>query len=131
MSERPRIALAFLTGQSTPGRTALSPAQAVVMASMLPAPLRVDVARPTTWLRQRSRRLLDRMHAAGRLSDAAHRSASAELERILAGPAPADDRDEPPEEEAPTAPLPPAELAVPPAAPSPQPAAEATASGAG
>jgi len=89
---------------------ALTPAQAVVMASMLPAPLRVDLGSPSTWLRRRSRRLLDRMHASGRLSDEGHLRASAELERILAGPAPADDRDEPPEEEPPSAPVPPAEL---------------------
>jgi monofunctional glycosyltransferase len=87
------------------GAAALSPAQAVVLASMLPAPLRVDLASPSTWLKRRSRRLLDRMHAAGRLSDDEHRHASAELERILAGPAPADDREEPPDEE------PPADLA--------------------
>lgn len=37
MSERPRIAIAFLTGQSTPGRTALSPAQAAFLAA-LPLP---------------------------------------------------------------------------------------------
>jgi monofunctional biosynthetic peptidoglycan transglycosylase len=95
---------------------ALSPAQAAVMAAMLPAPLRVRMDRPSTWLKRRSRRLLDRMHAAGRLGDEAHRSASAELERILAGPSPADDRDEPPEEEAPSAPLPPAEVAASPRA---------------
>lgn len=87
---------------------ALTPAQAAVMASMLPAPLRVDLGRPSTWLKRRSRRLLDRMHASGRLRDEAHLRASAELERILAGPAPSDDREEPPEEEPPPAP---AELA--------------------
>jgi monofunctional biosynthetic peptidoglycan transglycosylase len=109
----------------------LSPAQAAVMASMLPAPLRVDLDRPTTWLKRRSRRLLDRMHASGRLSDEAHRSASAELERILAGPAPADDRDQPPEveEAAPTAPLPPVEIA-PAADPAPPPAAATAAAAA-
>jgi monofunctional glycosyltransferase len=80
---------------------ALTPAQAVVLASMLPAPRRVDLAHPSTWLRTRSRRLLDRLRDAGRLSPAQHLAASAELERILAGPAPRDDRAEPPEEEAP------------------------------
>jgi monofunctional biosynthetic peptidoglycan transglycosylase len=117
---------------------ALSPAQAAVMASMLPAPLRVDLGRPSTWLKRRSRRLLDRMHASGRISDAAHRGASAELERILAGPVPADDREEPPEDEAPSAPLPSAEVApaaAPPAADGPPalpaPAGPAAAAGAG
>jgi monofunctional biosynthetic peptidoglycan transglycosylase len=81
---------------------ALTPAQAVVLASLLPAPRRVDLARPSTWLKERARRLLDRLRDTGRLSAEAHLRASAELERILAGPAPADDRDEPPEEEAPT-----------------------------
>ena len=78
----------------------LSTAQAVVLASMLPAPRRADLSRPSTWLRGRSRRLLDRMLATKRISADEHLRASAELERILAGPRPTDDRDEPPEEEA-------------------------------
>jgi monofunctional biosynthetic peptidoglycan transglycosylase len=78
---------------------ALTPAQAVVLVSLLPAPRHVDLARPSTWLRKRSRRLLDRLRDTGRLSAQAHLRASAELDRILAGPAPADDRDEPPEAE--------------------------------
>jgi monofunctional glycosyltransferase len=78
---------------------ALSPAQAVVLASLLPAPRRVDLGRPTSWLKARSRRLLDRMRDHGRLTPDEHRSASAQLERILAGPTPGDDREEPPEEE--------------------------------
>jgi monofunctional biosynthetic peptidoglycan transglycosylase len=91
----------------------LTPAQAVVLASLLPAPRRVDLGRPTTWLRTRSRRLLDRLHEYGRLDDDAHRAAAAELERILAGPAPRDDRREPPEEDPARA------ERVPPAAPLP------------
>jgi monofunctional biosynthetic peptidoglycan transglycosylase len=79
----------------------LSPAQAAVLASMLPAPRRVDLGHPSTWLARRARRLLDRMRAAGRVSADEHLHASAELERILAGPAPLDDREEPPEEEPP------------------------------
>jgi monofunctional biosynthetic peptidoglycan transglycosylase len=71
----------------------------VVLASLLPAPRRVDLANPSKWLKGRSRRLLDRMRAVGRISAEEHLGASAELERILAGPAPADDRDEPPEDE--------------------------------
>jgi len=88
------------------GASELSPAQGVVLVSLLPAPLRVDLDRPSTWLRQRSRRLLDRMHATGRLDDEAHRRAAADLERILAGPRPQDDRDEPPEEASPDLALP-------------------------
>jgi monofunctional biosynthetic peptidoglycan transglycosylase len=81
------------------GAADLSAAQAVVLASMLPAPRRVDLARPSTWLRSRSRRLLDRMREVGRIGPEEHLRASAELERILAGPSPSDDREEPPEEE--------------------------------
>lgn len=82
----------------------LSTAQAVVLASMLPAPRRASLAVPSRWLRTRSRRLLDRMLAARRISAEEHLAASAELERILAGPAPADDREEPPDEDAADAP---------------------------
>jgi monofunctional glycosyltransferase len=79
---------------------ALTPAQAVVLASLLPAPRRVDLAHPSTWLKRRARRLLDRMREAGRLSAAEHLTASTELERILAGPRPEDDDgdEEPPED---------------------------------
>ncbi|HSN92413.1 MAG TPA: monofunctional biosynthetic peptidoglycan transglycosylase [Anaeromyxobacteraceae bacterium] len=109
---------------------ALSPAEAAVLASMLPAPRRVDLARPSGWLRERSRRLLDRMREAGHIDDPAHLHAAAELERILAGPAPEGDQGgEPPEDEEPVetagaagatpeapSPLP---AASPPAAPTP------------
>jgi monofunctional biosynthetic peptidoglycan transglycosylase len=78
----------------------LSTAQSVVLASLLPAPRRVDLARPSAWLKSRSRRLLDRLRDAGRIDAAEHLAASAELERILAGPAPAHDEGEPPEDEA-------------------------------
>jgi monofunctional biosynthetic peptidoglycan transglycosylase len=78
---------------------ALTPAQAAVLASLLPAPRSVDLDHPSTWLKTRSRRLVDRMRDHGRLDADAHRAASAELERILAGPAPGDDRDEPPVDE--------------------------------
>jgi monofunctional biosynthetic peptidoglycan transglycosylase len=96
------------------GAPDLSPAQSVVLVSMLPAPLRVDLARPSTWLQRRSRRLLDRLHAAGRLDDETHRRAAAELDRILAGPRPEDDREEPPEEAAAEAVPPPPSPAEPP-----------------
>lgn len=77
---------------------ALTPAQAAVLASLLPAPRSVDLGHPSRWLKARSRLLLDRMRDHGRLSADTHREASAELERILAGPAPGDDRDEPPDD---------------------------------
>jgi monofunctional biosynthetic peptidoglycan transglycosylase len=89
------------------GAASLSPAQAAVLASMLPAPRRADLAKPSGWLRSRSRRLLDRMRSSGRLSATDHLHASTELERILAGPAPIDDDgDEPPDDDAPLAPAP-------------------------
>jgi monofunctional biosynthetic peptidoglycan transglycosylase len=78
----------------------LSLAQSVVLASILPAPRRVDLARPSSWLAARSRRLLDRLRDVGRVGPEEHLRASAELERILAGPRPSDDRAEPPDEEA-------------------------------
>jgi monofunctional biosynthetic peptidoglycan transglycosylase len=81
----------------------LTPAQATVLASILPAPRRADLSKPSSWLKTRSRRLLDRMRDHRRLTPDQHRSASAELERILAGPRPLDDREDPPEDEAPTA----------------------------
>ena len=102
----------------------LSTAQAVVLASMLPAPRRADLSHPSTWLRSRSRRLLDRMLAAHRIGAEEHLRASAELERILAGPRPTDDGEEPPEEDVataaatPTATTAPTATATPPAAPS-------------
>ena len=74
-------------------------AQAVLLASMLPAPRRADLARPASWLKRSSRRLLDRMREAGRITPEEHLRASSELERILAGPSPADDLEEPPEDE--------------------------------
>jgi monofunctional biosynthetic peptidoglycan transglycosylase len=77
----------------------LSVAQGVVLASMLPAPRRVDLDHPSSWIKRRSRRLLERMWAAGRLTQAQHDQAKEELEKILAGPAPAQDVDEPPDED--------------------------------
>ena len=76
----------------------LSAAQGVVLAALLPAPRRVDLRRPSTWIQRRSRRLLDRLAQAGRLDPEEHRHAAAELDRILAGPRPDQDREEPPEE---------------------------------
>ncbi len=97
--------------------SALTTAQAAALVSMLPAPRSVSLARPSAWFKKRSRELLDRLLDAERISADEHMRASAELERILAGPAPADDREEPPEDEPATAP-----------APAPAPAPERTAS---
>ena len=80
---------------------ALTPAQAVVLASMLPAPRR--------WT-SRTRRAGSELAPAGCSTACARRGGSRrrststrarELERILAGPAPADDGEEPPEEDEP------------------------------
>jgi monofunctional biosynthetic peptidoglycan transglycosylase len=79
----------------------LSVAQAVALAAMLPAPRRVDLSHPSRWFALRARRLLDRLRDAGRLDADAHLRASAELERILAGPSPADGGEEPPADDAP------------------------------
>ena len=65
----------------------LTCAQAVLLAAMLPAPRKADLARPSRWLARRSRRVLDRMLAARRIDAAEHARASAELERYLAGAA--------------------------------------------
>jgi monofunctional biosynthetic peptidoglycan transglycosylase len=80
------------------GRSAadLTTAQAVLLASMLPAPRRCDLDAPSAWLKRRSRRLLDRMREVGRIDADEHARAAAELERLLAGAAPADDSEEPP-----------------------------------
>jgi monofunctional biosynthetic peptidoglycan transglycosylase len=64
----------------------LSTAQACLLASMLPSPQRSDPASPSDRLRRHSRLVLDRMLEAGRIDAAEHGQASAELERILAGP---------------------------------------------
>jgi monofunctional biosynthetic peptidoglycan transglycosylase len=78
-------------------------AQAVLLASMLPAPRKVDLAHPAPWLRARATGLLDRLHAERQLDDDEHRVASAALARLLGEAVPSDERAEPPEEEAPAA----------------------------
>jgi monofunctional biosynthetic peptidoglycan transglycosylase len=79
----------------------LSPAQGALLAAMLPAPRRADLAHPSRGLARRARRILDRLLAAGKLDPLAHAHASAELERYLAGEAvagePPDEPDEPDE----------------------------------
>ena len=73
----------------------LSPAQGALLASMLPAPRRADLAHPSRGLGRRARRVLDRLLGAGKLDPVAHALASAELERYLVGTgAGADDADE-------------------------------------
>ena len=81
------------------GAADLGWAEAVLLASMLPAPRRVDLAHPSPWLRARALRLLDRLHAERRIGDEDHRGARATLARLLGLAAPAEERSEPPEEE--------------------------------
>jgi membrane peptidoglycan carboxypeptidase len=50
----------------------LSTAQAAVLASMLPAPRKADLAAQPRWLAVRSRRLLDQMLSAGRIGPEEH-----------------------------------------------------------
>ncbi len=76
----------------------LDTAQAALLAAMLPAPRRVDLAAPSPWLARRSRRVLDLLLEAGRIGPEEHAHASAELERVLAGPPAEDGSAEPPEE---------------------------------
>jgi monofunctional biosynthetic peptidoglycan transglycosylase len=112
----------------------LTTAQSVLMASMLPAPRRVDLDHPSRWLRGRALRLLDRMRDEGGLPNEAHLQASAELERILSGAAPPDDSgsEEPPAADEESAPLseaaPPPTSELEPEPPAPQPAAPPEAS---
>jgi monofunctional biosynthetic peptidoglycan transglycosylase len=74
----------------------LSTAQASLLAAMLPAPRRADLAHPSRWLARRSRRVLDRLLEAGRIDAGEHAHASAELERRLSG---ASGDEEPPEDD--------------------------------
>ena len=81
------------------GAASLTTAQAVLMASMLPAPRRVDLRKPAPWLVRRATGLLDRLHDEKQISDEEHRSASAELARLLGGPEAKDQPVEVPEED--------------------------------
>ncbi len=79
----------------------LSPAQAALLAAMLPAPRRADLDRPSRWLARRARRVLARMAEAGRLDPAARARAGSELESYLGGAAPAGSEAEPADEDEP------------------------------
>lgn len=57
----------------------LSPVQAVLLAAMLPAPLKVNPKAPNQWLKRRAKRLLNELKASGRLSAEEHSAALAEL----------------------------------------------------
>lgn len=81
----------------------LSTAQAVLLASMLPAPRRVDLSRPSGWLRGRAGHLLGRLRDEHAISGEEYREAKAELDRLLRGPASPGEAEEPPEDDDPPA----------------------------
>jgi monofunctional biosynthetic peptidoglycan transglycosylase len=58
----------------------LAPEQAVLLAAMLPMPLKQDPRKPKRWLLKRARRLLNEMHELGKISDEEFRDAQATLD---------------------------------------------------
>jgi monofunctional glycosyltransferase len=76
----------------------LTTAEAALLAAMLPAPRRVDLAHPPRWLARHARRVLDRLLASRRIDASEHAHASAELERLLAA-ATGEDEDIPEDDE--------------------------------
>ncbi len=93
----------------------LSTAQAALLAAMLPAPRRADLSHPAPWLAQRARHVLDLLLQYDKIDADEHRHASAELERILAGPLPPEEAplEAPPEEDEEPGPAPEPPVAVP------------------
>jgi monofunctional glycosyltransferase len=85
------------------GAASLSTAQAVLLASMLPAPRRASLSPAPRWLAARSRGLLDRLLAEGVIPPAEHDAARAELERYvgIAPAAPGEEEVEPPPDDSP------------------------------
>jgi monofunctional biosynthetic peptidoglycan transglycosylase len=84
------------------GASGLTTAQAVLMASMLPAPRRAALAPAPPWLATRARALLDRLRDEQVIPPLEHAAAMAELERYLgAAPAAGTVEEEPPPDEAP------------------------------
>ncbi|MCC6809265.1 MAG: monofunctional biosynthetic peptidoglycan transglycosylase [Deltaproteobacteria bacterium] len=57
----------------------LSPAQAVLLAAMVPMPLKTDPRTPSRWLKRRAKRLLDALKGLGRISDAEYDEAARAL----------------------------------------------------
>jgi monofunctional biosynthetic peptidoglycan transglycosylase len=78
----------------------LSPAQASVLAAMLPAPRRAALAPAPRWLARRARRILGLLERNGTVAAGEVPAARAELERLLAAPPtlPFDVEEEPPED---------------------------------
>ncbi len=61
----------------------LSTAQAAVLAAMLPAPLKTDLAHPSAWLQQRSYHVVDLLLTAKKISGTEHALAKLELDRLF------------------------------------------------
>jgi monofunctional biosynthetic peptidoglycan transglycosylase len=82
------------------GARDLSPAQASVLAAMLPAPRRAALAPAPRWLARRARRILGLLERNGTVTAVEAPAARAELERLLAAPPtlPTDAEEEPPED---------------------------------
>lgn len=88
------------------GATSLTTAQAVLLASMLPAPRRVSLSPAPRWLAARARGLLDRLLAEGVIPPPEHAAALAELERYIGSApaaAPGEEEAEPPTDDVPPA----------------------------
>lgn len=86
------------------GAASLTTAQAVLMASMLPAPRRVSLSPAPKWLAARSLGLLDRLLAEGVIPPAEHAAALTELQRYVGtapAAAPSEEEAEPPPNDAP------------------------------
>jgi monofunctional glycosyltransferase len=60
----------------------ISPAQSVLLAAMLPAPLKVSPKSPNKWLLRRAHRLLKQMKSLGRISDVEYDEAVAALNPV-------------------------------------------------
>ena len=78
----------------------LSPAQAAVLAAMLPAPRRAALTPAPRWLARRARRILGLLERNGTVAAGEAPAARDELERLLAAPPgpPSDADEEPPED---------------------------------
>lgn len=63
----------------------LTPAQAAVMAALLPAPRKFDLKRPTQGLKKRARRVADLLHETKRIDDRQYEDAVDDLDELLAG----------------------------------------------
>jgi monofunctional glycosyltransferase len=111
------------------GATSLTTAQAVLLASMLPAPRRASLSPAPPWLASRARGLLDRLLAEAVIPPSEHAAALAELERYVGtapAAAPGEEEAEPPPDDVPPAAQGEAPREAPPEAPADAPSAGPT-----